>query len=58
MARFINSNKSVQVALSDLSVNDPIRSGEVDKTGLFEARGIDLLCNNLTAKPVAVVVTK
>lgn len=57
MTRFIDAHKTVQVALLDLAVHNAVRGGDVDKSSIGESWCIDLLCNGLAAKPIAVEVT-
>lgn len=57
MTRLVNSYKAEQVTLTNLSVNNVIRSSDVHKACVFITFGIDLFSDNLSTKPVAVEVT-
>lgn len=58
VSRFVYSHEAVQVALPDLTMNDSVRSGDVDKSCLFVSRGIDFFCDDLAPEPIAVEVTR
>lgn len=57
MARLINSDETVQIALPDLAMDDPVRSSEIHETCLLVARGINFVCDDLATKPIAVIIT-
>lgn len=56
VARLVNSDKTIQPALSDLPMDNAIRAGDVDKSCLFISRSINFVGDNLTAQPVAVEI--
>lgn len=57
VAGFVDSHKAIQLALPDLSMDNSVGSGNVDKACLFVPWSVDFLCNNLSTEPVAVKVT-
>lgn len=58
VSRFVDPHEAVQVALPDLTMDDSVRSGDVDKACLFVSRGVDFFCDDLAPKPIAVEVTR
>ena len=56
MPGLINSDKAKQVTLTNLSMNNAIRSGDIHEPRMFVPWGIDLLSNNLSTEPIAVIV--
>lgn len=58
VARLVNSHKAEQVTLTNLSMNNTIRSGDVNEARVFVALGIDLFGNNLSTKPIAVEIAR
>lgn len=58
VAGLVNPHKAKQVTLTDLSMNNAIRSGYVHKACVVVPWGIDLLGNNLSTEPIAVVVAR
>lgn len=54
---FVDSHETVQVALSDLAVNNSVRSGDIDESCILIPRRVDFFRDDLPTKPVAVEVT-
>jgi hypothetical protein len=56
VARLVNADETIQSALSNLSVDNTIGAGYIDKSCLFITWSIDFVGDNLPTKPVAVEV--